>query len=129
MARLSPGEVSALLPSFDPEAIAGGGVHEPEAMAIDTAELIQGNLRRLRRAGGELHTTSEAIEIIRHDRGDWTVLAGDRTWRCRHVVNAAGAWADVVAQRAGVAPLGLMALAPHCGAGAGARVASTHGRW
>jgi D-arginine dehydrogenase len=107
--RIGADEVAALLPTFSPAAVAGGGVHEPDAMAIDTAELIAGNLRRLRRAGGELHTTSEAIEV-RRDGGGWTVAAGGRQWSAGHVVNAAGAWADELARRAGVAPLGMRAL-------------------
>ena len=40
--RLTPSEVHELLPSFADAAIAGGGVHEPEAMAIDAAAVIDG---------------------------------------------------------------------------------------
>jgi D-arginine dehydrogenase len=107
--RLDADATAELLPSFQRSALAGGGVHEPDAMVIDTAELIQGNLRRLRRSDGELHLTSEAIEVTRGDDG-WIVAAGEHRWSTRHVVNAAGAWVDVVAERAGVAPLGMRAL-------------------
>lgn len=108
--RLAASEVAALLPTFDQRAIAGGGVHEPMAMAIDTAELIQANVRRTRAAGGTVHVTSEAIHIDRQIDQTWIVTAGESRWHTRHVVNAAGAWVDVVAERAGIAPIGFAAL-------------------
>ncbi len=40
----------------------------------------------------------------------WQVAAGDRTLEARTVVNAAGAWADHVAQLAGAAVLGLQPM-------------------
>ena len=52
-AAAHPAEVRSLLPDVRDEAIAGGGVHEPEAMAIDAAALIDGYLRLLRRAAAD----------------------------------------------------------------------------
>ena len=104
--RLTAGQVAELLPTFRDEAIAAGGLFEPDAMAIDTAALLQGYVRTLRAAGGSVVTSHEAIRLHRDDRG-WQVSAGDTSWRSAHVVDAAGAWGDVIAERAGVAPLGL----------------------
>ena len=106
--RLTPSDVHALLPSFAAHAIAGGGVHEPEAMAIDAAAVIDGYLRALRGNGGLLTTGAEAVTLAREDI--WTVATPTGEWRARHVVNAAGGWADVVAARAGVTRLGLLAM-------------------
>jgi D-arginine dehydrogenase len=106
--RLTPGDVHALLPTFAEHAIAGGGVHEPEAMVIDSAAVIDGYLHVLRSNGGRLATEAEAVTLARDDI--WTVATPAGQWRARHVVNAAGGWADVVAVRAGVNPLGLVAL-------------------
>ncbi len=107
--RLTAEEVHEHLPSFAATAIAGGGVHEPDAMAIDAAALIDGYLRVLRSNGGRLAIGSEAVVLDRN--GDqWMVATPAGRWRAPRVVDAAGAWADVVAMRAGVTPLGLTAM-------------------
>ena len=73
-----------------------GAVHEPDSMDIDVHELHQGYLRRFRQRGGRL-VTDAGVRALRYgdgqlDRGD----AGRRFHRAV-IVNAAGAWADVVA--------------------------------
>jgi D-arginine dehydrogenase len=108
--RLTPGEAHALLPSFADAAIAGGAVHEPDAMAIDTAAVIAGYVRTLRRNGGQLATGAEAIRLAAAPDGTWSVDTEHASWRAQHVVDAAGGWADEVAARAGVAPIGLVAM-------------------
>jgi len=41
----------------------------------------------------------------------WSLeLTGGRSLRCSVLINASGAWADVVAQRSGIAPLGIIPL-------------------
>jgi len=108
--RLGVDETRALLPTFSDDAIAGGAVHEPDAMAVDTAAVIQGYLRTMRRNGGALTTGAEAIELRRLPGHLWQVDTPAGSWRTPHVVDAAGGWADVVAARAGVTPLGLVAM-------------------
>jgi D-arginine dehydrogenase len=106
--RVSPAEARGLVPALRESAVAGGGTFEPDAMAIDTDAVLHGFVRGLRARGGELHLSSEAIEVRRHGDG-WAVRAGDRSWRAPVVVNAAGAWGDVVARRAGIHPIGIEA--------------------
>lgn len=110
--RLSPAEALGLLPGFRPNAVSGGAVHEPGAVALDAAALLQGFVGGARRRGAEVLTTSEAIRARRDGSHDsrWIVTAGARELSCAHVVNAAGAWGDVVAERCGVAPIGLQPL-------------------
>jgi D-arginine dehydrogenase len=104
--RLTPVEVLELVPHFRPSAVTGGGAFEPDAMAIDTDALLQAFLRGFRRRGGRLITSSEAVELRRV--GDsWEVITSAQTLRAPLVVNAAGAWGDVVANRAGVRAIGL----------------------
>lgn len=103
--RLTFADARELLPSFAATAIAAGGVHEPDAMAIDAAAAIAGYVRVLGRNGGRLATGAEAVSLV-NDAG-WRVRTPSGEWHARHVVNAAGAWADEVATRAGVPPLGL----------------------
>jgi D-arginine dehydrogenase len=104
--RLDASATAARLPGFRAEAVAAGGVLEPDAMAIDTAALLAGFVAGVRRRGGTVLTSAEAFALHRDERR-WVVRAGEHTVRAVHVVDAAGAWGDVVAARAGVAPLGL----------------------
>jgi D-arginine dehydrogenase len=90
-------------------------VYEPDAMSIDTAAVIEGFLRILRANGGVLAAGAGAIEL-HCDPTDtqsstrWTIVTPAATWRARHVVNAAGAWVDLIARRAGVDPLGVVPM-------------------
>jgi D-arginine dehydrogenase len=108
--RLTADEVLLKLAGFRRRAVAGGGVHEPGAMAIDTALLLQSFLAGARRRGAIVLTSSEAVSADRIDDGEsrWAVHIGERVITCRHLVDAAGAWGDVLAARCGVAPLGLL---------------------
>jgi D-arginine dehydrogenase len=111
--RLTPDQTRTLLPTFAADAIAGGSVHEPDAMSIDTAAVIAGYLRVLRTHGGALATDAGAVELRLALTGGprrWTVTTPRGTWTADHVVNAAGAWVDDVAVRAGVAPIGVVPM-------------------
>lgn len=100
--RIEGDEVLGLVPVLRPP-WAGVALHEPGAMAVDVAALLQGYLRGLRRSGGHVRLGAEAVRLT----PGWRVELPDVTLRCGVVVNAAGAWGDEVACRAGVAPLGL----------------------
>jgi D-arginine dehydrogenase len=104
---LSRDEARALVPVLRPEALLGGA-YEPDASDIDVHALHQGYLRGMRRRGGTLVCDAEAMHIEREGAG-WRVQAGGREYRSPLLVNAAGAWCDAVARRAGAAPIGLQA--------------------
>lgn len=89
-----------------PEKLAGG-VLEPDAMDIDVHSLHQGFLSGLRRRGGELATSSPVIGLERLGRG-WRVQTAEETIDAGIVVNAAGAWCDVVGAMAGARQIGLV---------------------
>ncbi|HWM18679.1 MAG TPA: FAD-binding oxidoreductase [Ilumatobacteraceae bacterium] len=108
--RLTPAATLDLLPGFRPVAVAGGAVHEPDAMSIDTAALLQSFVGGTRRRGSIVLTTSEAITAVHTGGSRWVVTVGERELTSTHVVNAGGAWGDVVAQRCGVAPIGLQPM-------------------
>lgn len=123
--RIDAAAVLGLVPDLQPGWAMAGGVYEEGAKAIDVATLLQGYLRGLRRRGGEVLTGCRVAGLSRDDVG-WTVELGGPhhdgdvgavgsgatgvVIRCDVVVNAAGAWGDVVAAAAGVAPVGLAAL-------------------
>jgi D-arginine dehydrogenase len=81
-------------------------VYEPHACDIDVHSLHQGYLRELRRRGGAVHCDAE-VTLIAREGSDWRVHAGGAVFAAPVILNAAGAWADVIARMAGVAPIGL----------------------
>ncbi|AOZ04053.1 FAD-dependent oxidoreductase [Cupriavidus sp. USMAHM13] len=103
--RLSAAEACARVPVLRPEQVIGA-VYEPGAADMDVHAIHQGYLRGMRQAGGKLVCDAE-VRAIARDGAEWQVATGTQSFRAPVLVNAAGAWADVVARLAGVAPLGL----------------------
>ncbi|MFS0757780.1 FAD-dependent oxidoreductase [Noviherbaspirillum sp. 1P10PC] len=84
-----------------------GAVYEHDAMDIDVHALHNGYLKGMRARGGQLFNDARLASASFAD-GVWTIKLDDgRTVAGRMLVNAAGAWADVVAARCGVPPVGL----------------------
>ncbi|MFO0334598.1 MAG: NAD(P)/FAD-dependent oxidoreductase [Pseudomonadota bacterium] len=103
---LSGDEIRSRVPVLRPEASVLG-VFDAGAFDIDVDGLLQGFVRGARQAGVEFAYGAALRELGRHG-GEWTLaLADGRRFTARHVVNAAGAWADEVAALAGVARLGI----------------------
>lgn len=96
------------VPVFDP-AYLHGGLWDRKGGDLDVDALLQGFLRRFRHRGGRLLGSHEALEIGRAG-GAWEVRTAGEAFRAPVVVNAAGGWADRVAQRAGLEPLGVQPL-------------------
>lgn len=81
------------------------GVLEPSCCDIDVAALHQHYLAAAREAGTDLRCRARLVRAERQGRG-WRLVLDDGTdLACDILVNAAGAWADPVAQIAGVLPL------------------------
>lgn len=104
------------LTRVDPHAVVPGlraewtiGIAEPSCAYIDVAGLHQHYLARAR-AGGATLVTSARMDAAERDTGGWRIAAGANRWHADVLVNAAGAWADQVAQAASVQPLGLAAF-------------------
>lgn len=83
------------------------GIADLDGLRLDPHALLQGNSRELRSNGGQLQS-GQRISQIRPEGGAWTVVSekGER-FSAPILVNAAGSWADVVAELAGVRTLGL----------------------
>ena len=104
--RLDGREACEMVSVLRPECIVGGA-YEPDASDIDVDALHQGYLKGLRRGGGRVVCNAEVTRIDRV--GDiWRVRAGDRTYESPLLVDAAGAWADVIGRMAGARPIGLV---------------------
>ncbi|MCZ7565582.1 MAG: FAD-binding oxidoreductase [Burkholderiales bacterium] len=94
-----------MVPVLRPQWVRGAAL-EPDAMDIDVDALLQGFLRGARAAGAELVAGAEASALDRAGAG-WRIATTAGVFEADVIVNAAGAWADEVARRAGLAPLGL----------------------
>ncbi len=88
-----------------------GSLWDPESTDIDVHALHQGFLRGFKLAGGQLRCDAELLSAQQHG-GRWQLQlagAGQASQVSAAVlVNAAGAWGDVLAARCGVAPVGLV---------------------
>ncbi|MDN5787468.1 FAD-binding oxidoreductase [Pseudorhodobacter sp.] len=101
-------DARAMVPILNPETVAHVGFAD-HAWDIDTDLLLQGFARAARSDGAEILTKAPVTAIVREGAG-WRVTSAQGEHRGRILVNAAGAWADVVAELAGVAPMGITPL-------------------
>ena len=86
------------------------GLVDHTVLRIDQHALMQGYARQIRSAEGRIEIGQRITKIDRAD-GVWIVTSerGDQ-FVAPLLVNAAGAWGDVIAQMAGMAPIGLSPL-------------------
>ena len=82
---------------------------DSDAMDIDVTALHQGFLRGARSAQTVLMTKSRVTRVERR-RGVWKIELIDGSAVAPVLINAAGAWADEVAEACGARPIGLQAL-------------------
>lgn len=83
--------------------------YDPDAWDLDTDRLVQNFAKEVRGNGGLVRTSAEVSGITRTAAG-WDVSIGDEVLSARVVVNAAGAWVDVIAEMGGITPLGVTPL-------------------
>ncbi|MEP1535582.1 MAG: FAD-dependent oxidoreductase [Paracoccaceae bacterium] len=112
MAKLQCDEISmqrarALVPILSDQVTRGA--YQTGAEDIDTDKLIQDFARIHRSNGGEIVFNKRVTQLEKRANG-WRVACGTDQFDCAQVVNAAGAWADQIADMAGLAPLGIV---PH----------------
>ena len=106
--QLSAQQALELVPILRKDAIAAAAI-EWDAQDIDVDRMLQGFARKLRSLGGSIVTGAPVQAIARHD-GVWTVVTPAGEFAAPLLVNAAGGWADTVAQMAGVRTSGLAPL-------------------
>ncbi len=83
------------------------GVFEPSCAYIDVAALHAAKLRDARTAGANI-LLDAALLSARRTEGRWKVETRAGPVDAAIIVDAAGAWADDVARRCGVAPVGIV---------------------
>lgn len=104
---LTTAEVIELCPVMRPEHVESGFL-DPNSKELDVQAIYQGYLRGFRAHGGVVHK-GERVVTMSYADGTWSVgTSTGGLFTAPIVVNAAGAWGDVVADLAGVRPTGLV---------------------
>jgi D-arginine dehydrogenase len=96
------------IPFLQPNHIVSG-LLEAEAADIDVNSLHTGYLRQAKINGAEL-LCNQSVISLEYEGGLWVVTTAKAQFRAPVVINAAGAWADKIADMAGVSPVGLRPL-------------------
>lgn len=104
--RLNADEVVDRLPALRP-GYAAAALADNLAMDMDVAAIHQGFLRGFRRRGGRLMVDAE-VSSLRQVQAGWEIGSRSGSFQAEMVVNAAGAWADEVADLAGAERIGLV---------------------
>jgi D-arginine dehydrogenase len=105
IAPLGAEALAARVPHIRPEW--SEALYQPACADIDVAGLHQHYLSAARQQGVTIAARARVSDLARAN-GVWTITSerGDR-WQAATIVNAAGAWVDVIAGMAGVSPIGI----------------------
>lgn len=82
------------------------GLWEPSCSDIDVAALHAAYLRQAKGHGANVRCNAP-LRSAHWQNGTWQIDAGGEPFVARQIVNAAGAWADEVAAKAGIARIGI----------------------
>lgn len=107
VSRLSAEEALAMVPCLGPAQLAGA-LYDGQGQDMDVHALHQGFLKGAQAKGVKLRLDTEVLSA-KWDGECWEVQLNSEptTLRTRVLVNAAGAWADTLAERCGVQALGI----------------------
>ena len=111
--RLGVNEACELVPLLKKDYLAGA-VLDPEAMDMDVHAIHWGFIRGMRARGGKLATSAGLQNLERDTKNgggngsQWIARTAAGDFAAPVVVNAAGAWCDVVGAMAGAAAVGLV---------------------
>lgn len=105
---LDAAALHARAPILDP-AYVKAAYFDPDYWDIDVDALLQAYARQARRCGAEILEGHRCHALKRQGDG-WSIETAAGTVHARLLVNAAGGWADGIAEMAGLAALGIV---PH----------------
>ena len=92
--------------SLDPDYLAAA-LYEPGAQDIDVHGLHSGYQKGLQQRKGRIISDAGALAIS-PEGGGWHVTTRNGDYSAPVVINAAGAWCDIIAELAGIRPVGLV---------------------
>ncbi len=84
-------------------------VYEPDCCDIDVAALHAAYLKYAAKQGASLNRNAR-VQSLSHDGAMWHIETSNGGFSAAMVINAAGAWADEVAQLADIQPVGIQPL-------------------
>ncbi|MCF6444147.1 FAD-binding oxidoreductase [Nereida sp. MMG025] len=105
MTEVSVSQASHLLPIIDTHVVTRAALTHAST-ALDTDLALQAALRSARGNGATLRTQAPVISAS-HTGGRWTLATAKGQFTSKILVNAAGAWADTLAQFCSISPIGL----------------------
>ncbi|GHF11220.1 glycerol-3-phosphate dehydrogenase [Kordiimonas sediminis] len=105
---LSAEEIKKRAPHLKNERIIGG-ILDHDCTDIEVASLHQGYIRHVRRKGASFLFGTQFMSA-EYTGDHWVIQTNGDTLQAKTLVNAAGAWGDVVAERAGVPAIGLQPM-------------------
>jgi D-arginine dehydrogenase len=108
MQRLDGAAALARVPILRPEWLAGAVLDE-SGCDMEVAAIHQGFLRVARRAGAQVVLGAGEVQLERAD-GLWQLRTRQGNFAAPVIVNATGAWADVLARQAGARTVGLQPM-------------------
>ena len=103
--RLNVDESLKLVPALKADKFVAAA-YAPDAQDLDVDRVLQGFARMLKQSGGQV-ITGATVTSMEHKRGVWRLETEAGSFEAPIIVNAAGAWADEVANLAGVRQVGL----------------------
>jgi D-arginine dehydrogenase len=103
-AELTMDEAVGMMPILRPDRICRA-VYDEGVKSIDVNEMLMGYRRLARKRGVEIVCGASAQKLVRTG-ASWEIDTPKGVYAAPVVVNAAGAWVDDIARRAGLAPLG-----------------------
>jgi D-arginine dehydrogenase len=103
---ITTSEALAMAPLLRPERVIAAS-YEPRVMDIDVALLHQSYLRGFKQRSGTL-ICGKRLNALTRTNGHWKAEASGEFYDAKTIINAAGAWAEIVGQMAGTKPIGLV---------------------
>jgi sarcosine oxidase subunit beta len=100
-AWLEPSEIAALVPDVDLGGVLAGTFNPDDGLA-DPSSVVQGYASAASRLGASLRTGLEVIDVLVEDGGVRGLVTDQGTVSTPVVVNAAGPWAQVIGEMAGL---------------------------
>ncbi len=99
--------ICEMVPFLNPDKLQGG-LYEAKATDIDVDLLHQSYMKTIKANDGQLRFNQKIKTIIQQDvQPHWVIETENVTYQASVIVNAAGAWADSIAEQSGITPLGI----------------------
>ncbi|MFT7546845.1 MAG: D-arginine dehydrogenase [Candidatus Azotimanducaceae bacterium] len=108
LALLNNREMKEIVPALKTDVLTAGAL-DLIGGDLNVDAILQGFLRQFLKQDGKLFSQTKIIDLS-YKNEQWFVSSQDQTFTAPIIVNAAGAWADGIAELAGLSGLGIQAF-------------------